>query len=78
MKKLPLKMQFIIYGSILAVSAVWLIVGLQFVTPDSDGAMCFFGLTLPFLIGLAAIGMLLRLVYRFVRYKKSKSDETIK
>lgn len=79
MKKFSLKTQFIINGVILILSVVWVIIGTQFITPDSSGAACFFGLTLPVLIGLAVIGMFLRLFWRMYKAKKqANTEETIK
>ncbi len=70
------KIHYIVYGSIMAAFIVWLVVGSQFITNESSGAACFFGLSLPFLGAFATLALMLRVVWKHYRIKRSqKSSE---
>ncbi len=73
--KLTTKTKCIIYAVILILSVIWLVVGTCLITPDASGAVCFFALTLPVLLGLAMIGLLLRLMWTSRRAKKREQNE---
>ena len=78
MKNLSFKAKYIIYGVLMLCAIVWLIVGSRFVTLQSDGMVCFFALTLPFLILIAAFSAILYTLWRQYRIKKQKERENNK
>lgn len=63
-KKLSFKVQYIIYAVLMALFIVWLVIGAQFVTSDSPGVVCFFGMSLPFLGIFGALGLIIRVAWK--------------
>lgn len=69
---LSFKAQYVIYAVLMAAFIVWLVIGSKFVTPDSSAAVCFFGMSLPFLGIFGAFGLILRVAWKQHRAKVNK------
>lgn len=72
LSSLSFKTQYIIYAVLMAAFIIWLGIGTQFVTTESSGVVCFFGLSLPFLGIFGALGLILRVAWKQHREKVRK------
>lgn len=69
--KLKSNIKFIIFGVGLTCFIVWFVIGMRFITPDSEGMQCFFAATLPFLGMFAMLGCILRTAWNTYKAKRA-------